>query len=93
MTASLDGVASLQFPVVAEQDDTDFIFIDIEGNALDTAGKFQDFFEADAGQAGDLGDTRRDAGDVADFASFQRCDKTLAGETNLGKRILQNGLH
>ena len=58
-------------PVVAKQDDTGFVLVHVERNAVDVTGKLDQLLEAHAGEAGDLGDAGGDAGDRANLARPQ----------------------
>ena len=64
---ALDFIARMQMPVVAQQNDADFVFIDVERDAIHIAGKLQQLLKAHAGETGDFGDARGDAGDRAHF--------------------------
>ena len=65
---ALDGIARVQVPVVAEQDDADLVLVHVEGDAEHAAGKCDQLLEADAGKAGDRGDAGGDGRDRADLA-------------------------
>ena len=49
-------VAGVQVRIIAKQNDANFGFVNVEGEAQKIAGKCQQFFEAHAGQTGYLGD-------------------------------------
>ena len=85
MPTALDLIASVQLRVVTEQHDADFVLVDIEGDAMDIAWEFHQFLEADTGQAGDLGDAGRNAGDPPDFLWLQLMDKAFPRFTHDSK--------
>ena len=55
-TCSLDLIAGVQMPAFAKQHDADFLFINVERDAVEITGKLHQFVEADARKARDLGD-------------------------------------
>jgi hypothetical protein len=61
-------IARVQMPVIAEQNDANFVLVHVECNAEDVAGKRHHLHQTHAGQTGDLGDAGGDAGDRADLA-------------------------
>ena len=71
---ALHFVARVQIFEGAQQDDADFILVDIERNALYTAGEPHQFFVFHARQAGHRRDTD---GDVRDDAHFMRSQTRL----------------
>ena len=60
-------IAGAELIVIAEQHDANLVFIDIEGDAKDPAGKAKQFLGTGAGQARHFGDADRDIGDSAYF--------------------------
>ena len=64
---TFDFVSGVQVGIVTEKHDTDFIRIDIEGDAEQIAGKFDQFLKSDAGQSGYHGDPGGDRGNSSDF--------------------------
>ncbi len=79
-------------PVIAEQHDADFRRVDIEGDAEQAAGKRDQFLEADAGQAGNLGDPGGCADDPADFPGEQLGGEGLPCPAQAGKGPVDDGL-
>ena len=67
-TGTLDLVTSPQVLAFAEQHDADFVRIDVERDAVQTAGELHQFLEAHAGKTGDFGDADGDARDRAHLA-------------------------
>ncbi len=68
---SPDFVARVHLPVVAEHDDADLLFVYVEGDARHAAAQGEQLVEADPGEAGHPGDTRRDARDGPDLVRLQ----------------------
>ena len=82
----------MQMPVVAEQHDADFVFVDVECDAEHIAGKLHQFLETHAGKTGDLGDAGGDAGDRADFPRRQLRREGFPRLAYPGKRAVENVL-
>ena len=63
MSPALDLIARMQLPVVAKQHDADFVFIDVECDAIHFTGKLQHLLKAHAGETRHLGDAGGQASD------------------------------
>lgn len=71
MPSAFHLIAGMQLPVVAEQDGADFVFVDVEGDAIHVSGKSQYFIEPHPRQTGHLRDAGGDAGDGANLAQHE----------------------
>ena len=89
---ALDLVARVQVRMVAEQHDADLVFVDIEGDAAQAAGKPDQFLEADAGQAADLGDARGDRCDRAHLARDQLRHEPLSRLAHAREGLIEDAL-
>ena len=59
----LDGVALEDVAIVTEDDDTDVVFLEVEGHAAESAGEDNHLSGLDVGEAVDTGDTVTDGDD------------------------------
>ena len=89
---AFDLVARVQVRMVAEQHDVDLVFVDVEGDAAQAAGKTDQFLEADAGQAADRGDARGDRGDRAHLARDQLRLEPLSRLAQAREGVIEDAL-
>ena len=79
LASGLDFGAFADLCVVAEHDDADFCFLEVQGNSCDSIWKLNHFIEFDSAEAFDAGDTVADFTDGSDVClaggiAFDRAD-------------------
>jgi hypothetical protein len=86
----LDFVSRMQVPVFAQQNDADFIGVDVERDAKHVAGKLHQLVKADAGEPGHLGDAGSDAGDRAHLPQRELRRVCLPRLAHAGERAVES---
>ncbi len=87
-----DFIARAQVLIIAEQHHADFIRIDVEGNAEQSAGESHQFLETHAGEPRHGGDAGGDICDQTHLARAQLGHEVSAGVRQGGKGLLQGAL-
>ena len=89
---SFDLRARMQTLAFAKQYDADFVFIDIERDAVEIAGKLHQLIKAHAWKASDLGDADGDARDRADFARRQSRRESCQRPADASERLVEDSM-
>ena len=89
---ALDFVARVQTPVVAQQDDSDLVLVDIEGDAEGATRERDQLLEPHARKTGHMRDARRDAGDRTHLSQGQARREGAADLGELTERVVENAL-
>jgi hypothetical protein len=92
VSPAFDFIARMQLPVVAQQNHADFVFIDVECDAIYISGKPQHLLKTHAGEAGDLCDARGDTRNRANFPRPQLVHECIPHLAYSGKRAVEHVL-
>jgi len=83
-------IARVQLRIVPQQHNADLVFVDIERDAGNPAGKGEQLLESHAGQPGDPGDASGDARDRADLPRRQLRFEGFPRVADPGKGAIKN---
>ena len=86
---ALDFISRVEMPVFAEQNDANFVFVHVERDAEQIAGKHDQFIEAHAGETGHFGDAGCDTGDRAHLPWRQFRRECFSHLADSGKRAVE----
>jgi hypothetical protein len=92
MAAAFNFITCLQVPVITKEYDPNFIFVDIERDTIDVAGKLQDLFKTDTRQTGNFSDASGDTGNRSRFPRRQLGRKGIPGLLNTVKYFVKGSL-
>ena len=84
-----DFISHVEMPVFVEQNHPNFVFVHVERNTEEIAGKRHQFIEAYSGETGHLGDARRDTGDRAHLPWRQFGRECFPHLADSGKRAVE----
>src|SRR5208337_861120 len=91
-TGTLDLVAGMQMLAFAEENDADFVRVDVERDAVEIAGKLHQLIKADAWKARDLGDAGGDARERAHLTRRQLRRESLQRPADTRERRVEDAV-